>query len=131
MSYIQPFKVTPFFFRQQPSQPMFISSLPGTRLNESVQNMVSSQKSAPKSVTRITETKKPAADREVIVLSSDSESDTETRTVVSRKMKGKEKNNNSRVNDCQYMDTDSLSNNVTISKPTNKKNLLNDYALMP
>src|SRR4051812_30709322 len=104
MSYVQPrlsvFNAAPFFFSQQPSQPIGISSLPGTRLNESVQNMVTSQKSAPKSVTRTTKTKKPAADREVIVLSSDSESDTETRRpVVSRKMKGKKKENDSYANE--------------------------------
>src|SRR6266542_2414792 len=101
MSYVQPrlgvFSAVPFFFSQQPSQPIVISPLPETRLNGSFQSLVNSQKSVPNSVTQTTETKKSVADREVIVLSSDSESDSETRRpVVSRKAKGKEKAN---VND--------------------------------
>src|SRR6266542_1577246 len=99
MSYAQPrlgvYNTAPFLFSQQPSQPIAISTLPGIRLNESVQNVVTSQKSFTKSVTQVTravETKRLAAVREVIVLSSDSESDSETKkSVVSRKMKGKAK----------------------------------------
>lgn len=103
MSYAQPrlgaYNTTQFRFSQQPNQPIIISSLPRTRLNGSVQGMVTSQKSVPNSVTQIAETKRLAADREVIVLSSDSDSDTETRRpVVSREIKGKEKENVSDAN---------------------------------
>ncbi|CAG8559173.1 15495_t:CDS:2 [Funneliformis caledonium] len=91
MSYMQPhigiFSAAPFFYSQQPSQPTFISSLPETRLNGSFQNTKNNN-----SVTQTIETKQTVVDREIIVLSSDSESDTETRSpVVSRKAKGKEK----------------------------------------
>jgi hypothetical protein len=104
MSYAQPrlgvYNTTQFRFSQQPSQPpITISSLPRTRLNASVRGTVTSQKSVPNSVTQIAETKRFSAYREVIVLSSDSESDTETRKpVVSREIKGKEKENVEYVN---------------------------------
>ncbi|UZO29513.1 uncharacterized protein OCT59_022983 [Rhizophagus irregularis] len=162
MSYAQPrlgaYNTTQFRFSQQPNQPIINSSLPRTRLNGSVQGMVTSQKSVPISVTQIAETKRLAADREVIVLSSDSDSDTETRRpVVSREIKGKEKENisyvnkgmsnllidyNSDVNRNSVFDKDNRQRNVIDSfsnntiKPksthesTNKKNLLDDYKLV-
>ncbi|RIA94995.1 hypothetical protein C1645_803231 [Glomus cerebriforme] len=146
MSYQPHYNANSVFFSQKPSQQIAISSLPGTRLNGSVQNMVTSQKSVPKSVTQTVETKR----FEVIVLSSDSESDTETRKpVVSRKKKCKGKENvtnvfegmKNKIFEASASDqspnlSNDLNRNVDINSSKSaheirvSTNLLDDYVLM-
>ncbi|GBB95075.1 hypothetical protein RclHR1_02470019 [Rhizophagus clarus] len=129
MAYAQPrlgaYNTTQFRFSQQLSQPIVISSLPRTSLNVYVQDKVTSQKSVPNSVTRTAETKRFADDKEVIVLSSDSESDTETR----RPVVSKKKENGSYVNKeirKKNLELTTVDQHPTLSSDLNRSSIVNE-----